>query len=471
MAKTVLIGDNLENNLQLDAASPDGSYIAGLSGDDRLSGGNQFDLNEYVSLYGGTGNDVYELDTNSIALIRDVQGDDSLKIPFSIDYTSLLAPYGYMSIVDERHLYMELAGMKCLIADYFGAGKIEHVQFTDGEMSADTAMRIFGTALQHDSLSALGADMANRVQDSIDLGDRIARQEYTGFYGQDDSRLALDAFFDEQTYLANKAAAMNAQNAGSFVTSDAVALAIADAGMTPLSHFMTYGAFETAADGSRGINPGTGFDVEGYFTQKVEQMHRSGYLDADLQGIMQTFQAAGLDPVTHYALYGYKEGLSPDGTSAGFVPEAGYVERFQASFFDEQQYLLNKTAAINADASGDTPVTVEDVRAAIEAAGMTTWEHYHLYGAYERNADGELGIDPGKNFDTSAYYADKLAQLQGTGDVSTVEQLAQVFRNVGLDPVTHYAMYGYDEGVTPQSAVAVSLQGVEVPTESPVEPA
>ena len=52
-----------------------------------------------------------------------------------------------------------------------------------------------------------------------------------------------------------------------------------------------------------------------------------------------------------------------------------------------------------------------------------------------------------------------------------MEQLAQVFRDAGLDPVTHYAMYGYDEGVTPQSAVAVALQGVEVPTESPVEPA
>lgn len=149
---------------------------------------------------------------------------------------------------------------------------------------------------------------------------------------------------------------------------------------------------------------------------------------------------------------GHNQTLPPAPTPQPVPTPPTVVEIAVAQFFNEGQYLQNKAAALQA---GGLNMTVEDTAAAIANAGMSTWEHYRMWGAFERNANGELGLDPGAGFDTSKYYDAKSAQ-SGT----TPEQLAALMQSLGLDPVTHYALYGQAEGIQPQPVTAV---GVDVP--------
>lgn len=117
-------------------------------------------------------------------------------------------------------------------------------------------------------------------------------------------------YFDENAYITNKTAALNAQD-GPQWSADETRAAIAAVGMTPLDHFRTYGAWETAADGGLGINPGDWFDLDRYYTDKTEEFNTANGLQASKTDVAFFLHAAGLDPISHYAAYGYTETLFP----------------------------------------------------------------------------------------------------------------------------------------------------------------
>ncbi len=122
------------------------------------------------------------------------------------------------------------------------------------------------------------------------------------------------------------------------------------------------------------------------------------------------------------------------------------VEIARSLYFQEDIYLNNKLAAMARD---NIFSTKDELRAAIADAGMTPWDHFRICGSFEIDKDGELGIDPGSNFDTSAYYGQKMAALLAANDMNnhTMESLVAAFRQCGLDVISHYAMFGEDEGL------------------------
>ena len=119
-------------------------------------------------------------------------------------------------------------------------------------------------------------------------------------------------------------------------------------------------------------------------------------------------------------------------------------------FFNEQQYLANKVAAANAEGGN---WNVKSMSETISQCGMTAFEHFVRYGAFEKNAAGGVGIDPGVYFSLDKYYSDKASSMNKStpGLNATKESMAQTFKAHGLDPISHYALYGYSEGLAPAS--------------------
>lgn len=269
-------------------------------------------------------------------------------------------------------------------------------------------------------------------------------------------------YFDEWQYLSNKTDALNATALGEkHWTVEDTAAAVAGSGLTAWEHFTRYGAFELSADGELGINPGDLFDVSAYYSDKIERDQETLGVTRTADELAVIFRDSGLDPVTHYALYGYAEGLEPEAEYT--EPEYGHdspQDFFRSFYFDEEQYIANKRDALNAEGALGRTWTSEDTAAAFAEAGLTAWEHFALYGAAELSADGGMGINPSGYFDLHRYYQDKIRQCQESEGVShTFKSLAQAFSDSGLDPITHYALYGYLEGVAPVMANLPTIQG------------
>lgn len=270
-------------------------------------------------------------------------------------------------------------------------------------------------------------------------------------------------YFDEERYLSNKTNALNAQTyQGKHWTVEDTATAIAEAGLSPWEHFARYGAFEYAADGSLGINPGSLFDVDSYYGEKIQQCQKDLGVTYTKDDLAEIFRDAGLDPVTHYALYGYAEDeVNPEAeATAPPYAHASQVELYQSLYFNEEQYIANKTDALNAQGAEGKSWTTADTATAFAEAGLTAWEHFTHYGAFERAADGGFGIDPGEYFDLDRYYQDKTEQYQeDKGITVTPDRIVETFREAGLDPITYYALQGYLDGITPVMENLPSIDG------------
>lgn len=50
--------------------------------------------------------------------------------------------------------------------------------------------------------------------------------------------------------------------------------------------------------------------------------------------------------------------------------------------------------------------------------------------------------------------------MQKDGYAVTMENLVAAFKNTNLDPVTHYALYGYNEGIRVQSVTTDKISGM-----------
>jgi len=114
------------------------------------------------------------------------------------------------------------------------------------------------------------------------------------------------------------------------------------------------------------------------------------------------------------------------------------------SWFNEAYYLTSKLEQLQA--SGQTAYTnVLQVKAAIEAAGMTVYEHFSNYSLVE-------GTSPNQYFNTGEYLAAKAAQAN-----MSVNALLLAFQSAGFtNAYDHFAQYGWQEGVNPSNAFDVS---------------
>lgn len=124
------------------------------------------------------------------------------------------------------------------------------------------------------------------------------------------------------------------------------------------------------------------------------------------------------------------------------------------AWFDETFYLGSKLTQLQS--IGYTEYTnVSQVKAAIEAAGMTTFQHFSLYSLAERT-------NPDAYFNTNEYLAAKAAQLNSLSyegkTTWTADEVAVAFQNAGFtNAYEHFARFGWLENINPSNAFDVSL--------------
>jgi hypothetical protein len=144
----------------------------------------------------------------------------------------------------------------------------------------------------------------------------------------------------------------------------------------------------------------------------------------------------------HFFQYGADEDIAPN------------------KYFSPEDYYASKASLFYNDGSV-RDLQSQRMQDAVHEAGLNAWTHYTQWGASE-------GVDPSPAFDTSAYFDDKLAQLQRS-DASwkekDIDDVAQAFKEANLNPVQHYFLYGQNEGLTPTPTAmaagnAVALAGV-----------
>ena len=173
------------------------------------------------------------------------------------------------------------------------------------------------------------------------------------------------------------------------------------------------------------------FEEDYYLEQKLAQLQATdkSWASKDVDDVKSAFTAAGLTAYEHFVAYGNAEWVSPN------------------SAFDVNYYLASKAVQCNnIAADGKTDWTIQDVVDALEAAGLSAWEHYTLYGAAE-------GVDPSADFSTDQYFQDKLVQLnKEDGGGWTLDAVKAAFVESGLNPLAHSVEYGEAEGLAPKES-------------------
>ncbi len=186
------------------------------------------------------------------------------------------------------------------------------------------------------------------------------------------------------------------------------------------------------------------FDADHYFSSKLQQMQDGQLWGSSKDGVLlqKAFFDSGysLDAdgyYRHFVEYGNKENVSP------------------SKFFDTTEYLKNKTTQVYGVAE-PSEAQMKAVSSQIADAGMSLWDHYSRYGWKE-------GIDPSSSFSTEDYLKDKLSLLD---DSWTMDSLKQTVVDSGLSPITHYELYGKDEGLLYRG----KLPQIEVCFPDPADP-
>ena len=183
---------------------------------------------------------------------------------------------------------------------------------------------------------------------------------------------SIPAWFDYETYMANKLAQMQKTDPAGNWTTGKLVDAFAQNGFLgedgAYEHFVQFGANEDVA-------PNADFNASEYYAAKAAQFYGvepSAVTELQIANVKAIIAENGMNAWTHYVQYGSDEGVNP------------------SNAFDADAYLDAKTAALVAagekqpDGSEWTP---EAVQKAISDAGMTVLEHYMTYGG---KGEGEV---------------------------------------------------------------------------------
>lgn len=173
------------------------------------------------------------------------------------------------------------------------------------------------------------------------------------------------------------------------------------------------------------------FNYATYVANKLAQLQAT---EPDADWTSESLQAA-------FTAAGYSN--DADGMYRHFV-EWGNAENVSPSpWFVTSEYMANKLAQLQHDAPA-AGWDMAKVEQAFKDAGLSAWDHYTLYGQAE-------GISPSSLFDTNAYLAAKLAQLQRDepdAGWESVDQVVEAFQANGLNPIEHYVLYGVNEALS-----------------------
>ena len=187
-------------------------------------------------------------------------------------------------------------------------------------------------------------------------------------------------FFDETYYLKSKLAQLNSIGEtdanGKAYTLTTLKQAIADAGMTPESHYQQYGVTEH-------LNPNPYFNEVEYLEAKLQQLTSIKAKDADgkdytMTTLKQAIADIGMTAAEHYEKYGSHE---TDASGNLINP---------SNAFDANAYVAAKLYQLQhsgtaAEKAQWADKTAADVVQAIADADMSLVSHYEAYGAKEAN--------------------------------------------------------------------------------------
>ena len=169
------------------------------------------------------------------------------------------------------------------------------------------------------------------------------------------------------------------------------------------------------------------FNAKDYLTNKLAQLQATEPEgNWNVYSMAQAFANEGYEgedgAYQHFLDYGMSEDVSPN------------------ALFDVDAYYSNKLDALKNDpktAEEWADKTVDDVKDAFTANGLSAWEHYQQFGTAE-------GINPSADFDTVKYLEAKAAAMNALGGdkVWTAADVADAFAENGWSALEHYELFG-----------------------------
>ena len=169
------------------------------------------------------------------------------------------------------------------------------------------------------------------------------------------------------------------------------------------------------------------FNAKDYLTNKLAQLQATEPEgNWTVYSMAQAFANEGYEgedgAYQHFLDYGMSEDVSPN------------------ALFDVDAYYSNKLDALKNDpktAEEWADKTVDDVKDAFTANGLSAWEHYQQFGTAE-------GINPSADFDTVKYLEAKAAAMNALGGdkVWTAADVADAFAENGWSALEHYELFG-----------------------------
>ena len=171
---------------------------------------------------------------------------------------------------------------------------------------------------------------------------------------------SIPAWFDYETYMANKLAQMQKTDPAGNWTAETLKAAFAENGFTGTEGiYAHYDKYSLAEETS----PSQYLDADYYLAAKLEQMKKTDP-SYTMDQLLAAFKESGLTVGEHYDLYGSTEGINP------------------SAAFDQAKYMADKLAQLQ-KTEPDAGWTAAKVQEAFDEAGLTPLEHYLLYGKSE----------------------------------------------------------------------------------------
>lgn len=180
--------------------------------------------------------------------------------------------------------------------------------------------------------------------------------QHYSLYGYNEG-LTPNAYFNTDQYAASKAAAVGG---GYTAAQFQIDWYNASGSSNLYLHYLMYGAFEN------NVSPSTGFDDYSYYVAKAAQMGNG----ATWQDARAAIQAAGLNAISHYLLYGVSESLS-------YTPTASSVPGQTFTLTTNTDNILGTTG--NDTIIGDW--TLGSVNASDQINGNAGVDTLKIYGA------------------------------------------------------------------------------------------
>lgn len=328
-------------------------FIAGLAGDDQFVLGGS--VTNFVAVYGGSGNDVYTLGSDSSVLIADQSGNDTVVMPFtSTQFASSVGQsWSDHGIIEGKHYLFEMYDLTVMIMDFQGAGKIENIRFSDGVVNSFDYVWNFvkNTGLQSASISQLNTDSATKAKITAFLERYDTINAVESLYSAHET----PAWFNDAVYMQNKA-----QQSGmsSSALSDAFLSSFYSGRDGDYIHFAQYGQWED-------VSPIASFDADYYYRSKAADFFNtsiSRVTTAQAQQMKTAINNSNMNAWTHYEQFGTREGIDA------------------SAQFDTSAYMEAKLAQMRRTDPGYTEDQLFD---AFAAAGLSAAAHYEAYGKDE----------------------------------------------------------------------------------------